>query len=335
MSRLATSYLGLDLRTPLVASSGPLTREPDSALRLQEGGAAAVVLPSLFEEEILHEQVELNRALEQGAGGFAEALSYFPDVEAFVTTTDRYLQALEAMKRQLDVPVIASLNASSLGGWIRYARQVQDAGADALELNLYRIPTQPYDSSSSLEAQDLAIIRDVSEALSIPLSVKLSPYYTTIAGFAREVVGAGASGLVLFNRFYQPDINPDTRAVVPRVELSKSWEMRLPVMWTAILRSKLDDKASLAITTGVHTGLDAAKGLLAGADVLMMTSAILKHGSDHFATVEREILEWMDANEYETVDVLRGSASYYASDNPAAFERANYVRTLHSWSKAE
>lgn len=335
MSRLSTLYLGLELRSPLVASAGPLTRDPETALRLQEGGAAAIVLPSLFEEEVLHEQVQLNRALEAGSEGFAEALNYFPDVSAFVTTTDRYLQAIEAMKQQLEVPVIASLNATSVGGWVRYARLVEEAGADALELNLYRIATDPYNTATGIESQDLTIVREVRETIGIPLSVKLSPYYTTVAGFAREVVAAGANGLVLFNRFYQPDIDVNTREVVPRVELSKSWEMRLPVMWTAVLRAKLSEGTSLGLSTGVHTGIDAAKGLLAGADVVMMTSAILRNGPEHFSVVERELLEWMDANEYDTVDVLRGSASYYASDNPAAFERANYVRTLHSWSGAE
>lgn len=335
MSRLTTSYLGLELRSPLVASAGPLSREPEMALRLQEGGAAAIVMPSLFEEEILHEQVQLNRALEAGSGAFAEALNYFPDVAAFVTTSDRYLAAIETMKRQLDIPVIASLNAASLGGWLNNARLIEEAGADALELNLYRIATDPDDTATGIESKDLTIIREVRDALSIPLSVKLSPYYTTMAGFARDVVAAGADGLVLFNRFYQPDIDVNTREVIPRVELSQSWEMRLPITWTAVLRAKLADGTSLGLSTGVHTGIDAAKGLLAGADVVMMTSAILRNGAEHFSVVERELLEWMDESEYDTTDILRGSASYYASDDPAAFERANYVRTLHSWGAAE
>ncbi len=332
MNRLATSYLGMELRSPLVASAGPLTRDPERALTLQECGAAAIVLPSLFEEEVVHEQVQLNQVLEAGAEGFAEALNYFPEISAIETTTDRYLRSIEQMKARLDVPVIASLNATSLGEWVRFARLVEEAGADALELNIYHIATDPSLTGAVLEANDLSVVREVKESIGIPLAVKLSPYYSTLASFAREVVGAGASGLVLFNRFYQPELNADTRDVVPRVELSQPWELRLPVMWIAILRSHLDQATSLAATTGVHKGVDAAKALLVGADVAMMTSAILRHGAEHFATVERELVEWMDRNEYESVAELKGSASYAASDNPGAFERANYVRTLHSWS---
>ena len=332
MNPLSTEYLGLDLRSPLVASAGSFTREPESALRLQECGAAAIVLPSLFEEEIVNEEVQLNRALEVGAEGFAEALNYFPEVTTFESTADRYLSAIQEMKRRLDVPVIASLNATSHGGWMRYARLVEEAGADALELNLYHIATDPFLSGAAMEANDLNIIRALKESIGIPLAVKISPYYTTLASFAREVIRAGANGLVLFNRFYQPELDADTREVVPRVELSQRWELRLPVMWTAILRSRLGEEASLAATTGVHNGIDAAKALLAGADVAMMTSALLLNGREHFGTVERELVEWMDANEYESVGELRGSASYFASDDPSVFERANYIRTIHSWS---
>ena len=236
------------------------------------------------------------------------------------------------MKAKLDVPIIASLNATSMGGWVRYARLIEEAGADALELNLYRIATDPFSSGAATEAGDLGVIREVRESIGVPLAVKISPYYSTLAGFAREVVQAGASGLVLFNRFYQPELDPDTRRVVPSVELSRSWELRLPVMWTAILRSQLGDPVSLAASTGIHTGRDAAKALLAGADVAMMTSALLLNGPEHFGTVERELVQWMDANEYESVSELKGSASYLAADDPSAFERANYVRTLHSWN---
>lgn len=331
-SRLGTTYLGLDLRSPLVASAGPLTRDPESALRLQDCGAAAVVLPSLFEEEIVHEQIQLNQALEAGAEGFAEALHYFPEITALEFTTERYLSAIEQMKNELDVPVIASLNATSPGGWIRYARLVEEAGADALELNLYRIATDPFLGSAAMEASDVGVVREVRDAISIPLAVKISPYYSTLASFAREVILAGANGLVLFNRFYQPELDADTRQVVPRIELSQSWELRLPVMWTAILRSRLGEHASLAVTSGVHSGIDAAKALLVGADVAMMTSALLINGPEHLGAVERELVQWMDANEYESVSELKGSASYLATDDPSAFERANYVRTLYSWN---
>jgi dihydroorotate dehydrogenase (fumarate) len=210
--------------------------------------------------------------------------------------------------------------------------QIQEAGADALEVNLYHIATDPHTSASAVESNDVNVIREMAESIGIPLAVKLSPYYSTLASFANDIVHAGAAGLVLFNRFYQPELDPDTREVVPKVELSQPWELRLPVMWTAILRSRLSPEISLATTTGVHAGTDAARALLAGADVAMMTSALLLHGAEHFATVERQLVEWMDRNEYESVEELKGSASYLSSDDPSAFERANYIRTLHSWS---
>jgi dihydroorotate dehydrogenase (fumarate) len=332
MSRLATSYLGLDLRTPLVASASPYTRTPDSALRLQDGGAAAIVLPSLFEEEVVSEEVELSRVLEQGAESFAEALDYFPAVDAFESTADRYLAAVSQMKQRLDVPVIASLNATSSGGWVRYAKLIEEAGADALELNLYRLAADPARSGSQMEGSDLEVVRQVRASTSLPLAVKLSPYYSALANFAVAVVEAGANGLVLFNRFYQPDLDADTREVVPRLELSQQWELRLPLRWIAILRSLFAGSASLAASSGISTGIDAAKALLVGADVAMMTSAVLRNGREHFAAVETELVRWMDANEYSSVAELRGSVSYAASDDPSAFERANYLKTLRSWS---
>ena len=332
MSRLATSYLGLELRSPLVASAGPLTRLPESALRLQESGAAAIVLPSLFEEEVVNEEVELGRALEQGAENFAEALDYFPAVDTFESTADRYLATVTRMKEQLEVPVIASLNATSGGGWVRYARLIEEAGADALELNLYRLAADPARRGSDMEAGDLEVIRSVRESTGLALAVKISPYYSAFANFALAAVEAGANGLVLFNRFYQPDLDPDAREVLPRLELSQPWELRLPLRWIAILRSHLSGRASLAASSGIGTGMDAAKALLVGADVAMMTSAVLRHGRGHFATVEQELVQWMDANEYTSVSQLRGSVSYAASDDPSAFERANYLKTLGSWN---
>jgi len=332
MSRLATSYLGLELHSPLVASASPFTRQPESALRLQESGAAAIVLPSLFEEELVHEEVELSQALEQGAGNFAEALDYFPAIDAFESTADRYLAAIAAMKETLDVPVIASLNGTSSGGWVRYARLLEEAGADALELNLYRLAADPARSGSAMEDGDLEVVRQVRASTSLPVAVKLSPYYSALAGFALGVVDAGANGLVLFNRFYQPDLDADTREVVPRLELSRPWELRLPLRWIAILRPHLAGRASLAASSGISSGIDAAKALLVGADVAMMTSAVLRKGREHFATVEKELVEWMDANEYTSVAELRGSVSYAASDDPSAFERANYLKALQSWN---
>jgi len=332
MNRLATSYLGLDLRSPLVASAGPLTRRVDSAARLQQSGAAAVVLPSLFEEEVVHEEVELDRALEQGAESFAEALDYHPDVEEVESVADRYLATIAEMKTELDVPVIASLNATSSGGWIRFAKLIEEAGADALELNLYRIAADAARSGADMEASDLDVVREVRAATALPFAVKISPYYSALANFGLAAVGAGANGLVLFNRFYQPDLDPDSRQVEPRLELSRPWELRLPLRWIAILHPQVDGRASLAASSGVHSGIDAAKALLVGADVAMMTSALLHHGPTHIAAVENELVAWMDANDYESVDQLRGSVSYTASDDPSAFERANYLRTLRSWN---
>jgi dihydroorotate dehydrogenase (fumarate) len=332
MSRLTTTYLGLELRSPLVASASPLTGKLESARRMQECGAAAVVLPSLFEEEIIHEDSDLVLALEAGSEHFAEALSYFPNLDSYPSTAEYYLSLVRDAKQQLQIPVIASLNAASSGGWVRYAKLIEEAGADALELNLYRVAADPARSGADVEASELDIVNRVSECLRIPLAVKLAPYYSSFANFAAKVTAAGAAGLVLMNRFYQPDLDPDSREVVPSIELSRQWELRLPLRWVAILRSQLTPRASLAITTGVQCGTDAAKALLVGADVAMMTSAILRDGPEHFATVERQLVEWMDTNEYESVSELRGSVSYLATDDPSAFERANYRRTLHSWT---
>ncbi|MFA4964428.1 MAG: dihydroorotate dehydrogenase-like protein [Thermoleophilia bacterium] len=332
MSRLTTSYLGLALRSPLVASASPMNRDVEGALRLQESGAAAIVLPSLFEEEVISEEVELARVLEQGAEGFAESLDYFPQVEAFESTSDRYLALIAAMKAKLDIPVIASLNATSSGGWVRFARLIEEAGADALELNLYRIAADPARTGAAMEGSDLEVVRQVRASAGIPLAVKLSPYYSALANFAVGVVEAGADGLVLFNRFYQPDLDADSREVVPRLELSRPWELRLPLRWIAILRAHVGGAASLAASSGIQSGIDAAKALLVGADVAMMTSAVLRKGREHFATVEAELVRWMDENEYVSVDELRGSVSFAASDDPSAFERANYLKTLRSWN---
>jgi dihydroorotate dehydrogenase (fumarate) len=328
---LRTDYLGLELRSPIVASAAPQNGEPAMAGRLEAAGAGAIVLPSLFEEEILAEELELNRSLEQGTEHFAEALDYFPAVEGFVGAADRYLASLERVKGQAGVPIIASLNANSAGGWVRHARLIQDAGADALELNLYRVAADPRRTAAEREAIDLELIAAVRASVTIPLAVKLSPYYSSFANFAAAAIGAGADGLVLFNRFYQPDLDLDTLEVVPRLELSQPWEMRLPVRWIAILRPQLGADVSLAASSGVHTGTDAVKGLMVGADVVMMTSALLRNGPEHIGTAEAELRAWMTDHEYESVEQLRGSASQATVENPSAFERANYMQTLRSW----
>jgi len=329
---LRTRYLGLELRSPLVASPSPLTRDPATARQLVDAGAAALVLPSLFEEEILHEELELNRSLEQGTDAFAEALDYFPAVSSFAGSGDQYLARLGRVKAQVDVPVIASLNASTPGGWVRYARLMQDAGADALELNLYHLAANPSRDASEMEARDLEMIGAVRAAITIPLAVKLSPYYSALASFARQVVERGADGLVLFNRFYQPDLDLETLDVVASLDLSQPAELRLPLRWTAILRPQLGPGVSLAATSGIHAGTDAAKVLLVGADVAMTTSAVLHNGPEYLRTIEAGLVAWMAEHEYESVDQLRGSVSQAAVADPSAFERANYMRTLRSWS---
>lgn len=328
---LGTRYLGLDLRSPIVASAAPQNGEPAMARRLEAAGVGAIVLPSLFEEEILTEELELNDSLEQGTEHFAEALDYFPAVEGFVGAADRYLASLERVKAQTSVPIIASLNASSVGGWVLYARSIQDAGADALELNLYRVAADPHRTAVDIEAADLELVAAVRASVTIPLAVKLSPYYSAFANLAAAVVEQGADGLVLFNRFYQPDLDLEALEVVPRLELSQPWEARLPIRWIAILRPQLGPSVSLATSSGIQSGTDVVKGLMVGADVVMMTSALLRHGPEHVVTVEAELRAWMADHEYESVEQLRGSASQATAENPSAFERANYMQTLRSW----
>jgi dihydroorotate dehydrogenase (fumarate) len=332
MTALHTLYLGLELSSPIVASAGPATGDLETAVRLEEAGAGAIVLPSLFEEEILHEEVELNRALDTGSDQFPEASSYFPAVETFETASDRCVHYLGQAKKHLTVPVIASLNGATAGGWVRYARILEDAGADALELNLYRVAADPHRSAAEVEDGDLALVGAVRSAITIPLAVKLSPYYSALANLAGRLVDAGADGLVLFNRFYQPDLDLETLDVVPRVELSSPSELRLPLRWLAILRPLLPRRVSLAASTGIHSGSDVAKALLVGADVAMMTSAVLRHGPERMMDVEGDLRAWMASHDYESVAQLRGSVSQATTSDPAAFERANYLRTLHSWA---
>ena len=329
---LRTRYLGLDLRTPIVASSTPWTGDPAVVKRLEEAGAGAVVLPSLFEEEILNEELELNRSLEQGNEQFGEALSYFPQFEGYKGTGDRYLANLEKTKKAVTIPVVASLNATTQGGWVRYARLMQDSGADALELNLYHVVADPDMAGVDREARDLELIAAVRAAVTIPLAVKLSPYYSALANFASSAVKAGADGLVLFNRFYQPDLDLETLDVVNKVSLSASPELRLPMRWIAILRPQLGAGVGLAATSGIHTAVDAAKALLVGADVAMTASAVLQHGVGRMKSLTDGLAAWMEEHEYESVAQLRGSASASNVADPSLFERANYMAALRSFS---
>jgi dihydroorotate dehydrogenase (fumarate) len=328
----STRYLGLELRSPLVASASPMTAKPEVAVVLEASGAGAIVLPSLFEEEIRAEELRLNAALEQGTEHFAEALDYFPAVPELIDAGERYLANLEQVRARVSVPLIASLNATSEGAWVRYARLLADAGADAIELNVYHLAADPNLSAADVEEGDLEMIAAVRAAVSVPLAVKLSPQYTALASFAERVLVAGADGLVLFNRFYQPDLDLDTFDVTPNHELSRPSDARQALRWIAILRAQLGPDVSLAATSGVWSGTDALKLIAVGADVAMTTSALLQHGPAHMATMATELRAWLTEHEYESVRQLRGSASASSVPDPSAYERANYMRNLRSWS---
>jgi len=323
---LTTTYLGLRLRSPLVASSGPLTARIDSLRALEQAGIAAVVLPSLFEEQVEHEDMEADRLGDLGANSNPEATGYFPDLADYESIGERYLRHVEEAKKALSIPVVASLNGVTPGGWVRYARLLERAGADALELNLYGIIADIWMTGRQVEDDEVELVAQVKKSISIPLAVKIGPYYSALGHQAARLVEAGADGLVLFNRFYQPDIDPQTRKVAPALVLSSSTELRLPLRWTAILSGRVE--ASLAVTTGVHTGADVARCLLAGAEVAMMTSALLVNGPEHVAAVERELVAWAVESGFESVAQLRGSVSQRHVGDPSAFERANYMATL-------
>jgi dihydroorotate dehydrogenase (fumarate) len=326
---LSTNYLGLTLKSPLVASASPLSESVDNIKRMEDAGAGAVVLFSLFEEQIRHEREMLAHYLEYGTYSFAESLTHFPEPQTYHAGPDQYLTLLSKAKQSVDMPVIASLNGMTIGGWTSFAREMQDAGADALELNIYSIPGDMLLSGYMVEGQYIEIVKAVKAAVTIPVAIKLSPYFSNMANIAMQLDVAGANALVMFNRFYQPDIDMETLDVKPNVLLSTPQEMRLPLTWIGILYKRI--RADLAATTGVHSGLDAAKMLLAGANVTMMASALLKHGIEHFGTVETELREWMEQHEYESVQQMRGSVSQMHAEDPSAFERAQYMKALTTY----
>jgi dihydroorotate dehydrogenase (fumarate) len=327
MADLRTRYLGLDLRSPLVASSSPRTGTLDGLLRLEAAGAGAVVLPSLFEEDLTEEARQVDALLATGATG-AEARAGRPEQAGYGAGPAAYLSLVEQAKAALSIPVIASLNGVSRSGWVRYAARLEQAGADALELNVYYVSSRPGLSGSEVEWRYLDVVRSVRRATGLPLAVKLSPYFSSLVNMAGQLVEAGAGGLVLFNRFYQPDLDIEALEVLPALELSTSAELRLPLRWIAILYRR--HRASLAASTGVHTAEDVVKVLLAGADVAMMTSALLRNGPDHLYGMEVGLRDWMDRHGHETVDQFRGRLSQRAIPDPATFERANYIKTLAS-----
>jgi dihydroorotate dehydrogenase (fumarate) len=326
---LTTTYLGLPLKNPVVASASPLSRDLEGIRRLEDAGAAAVVLPSLFEEQITQESRELDHFLSYGADSFAEALSYFPEMEGYNTGPEGYLNLIRQAKQSVEIPVIASLNGVSRGGWTHYARLMEQAGADALELNIYYIATDPSMSSGVVERMYVDVIREVRASLQIQLAVKVGPYFSSMAQMAGSMAAAGADALVLFNRFYQPDFDLQNLEVVPHLLLSSSDELRLPLRWIAILYGRIP--VDFAITSGVHTHEDVLKAMMAGANVAMMASELLENGVSRIGEVLHDMGQWMEANEYESVAQMRGSMSQRHVAEPAAFERANYMKVLHSF----
>lgn len=327
---LRTTYLGLELENPVVPSASTLSSRIDTLKRLQDAGAAAIVMQSLFEEQIEHDEIQTHRVLETGAESFAEARSYFPELEEYNTGPAEYLRHLEATKRELGIPVIASLNGVSEGGWIRYAGLMQDAGADALELNVYFVAADPEETGADVEHRYLDLVSAVRGSLSIPLAVKVGPYFSSMANMARRLVEAGADGLVLFNRFVQPDIDLETLQVEQTLHLSTSEEL-LPVLrWIAILHGHID--ASIAATTGVHTPEDAVKLLLAGADVTMMASCLFRHGPEHVRVVLDGLAAWLDEHDYTGIEQMKGSVSQRNVSDPVAFARSNYMQMLVNYT---
>ena len=328
---METTYLGQVLRNPLVASSSPMTGKIESLRRLEDAGIGAVVLPSLFEEQVEHEGMELQRLSEFGAESFAEALGgYHPDVAGYNIAVEAALRLVVEAKEALSVPVIASLNGTTAGGWVRYAEQLANAGADALELNVYLIPTDPNTTGADVENRYTDVVAAVREQVSLPLAVKIGPYFSSTANMAGRLVEAGAAGLVLFNRFYQPDIDLEELRVVSNLQLSEPDDIRLPVRWVAVLSDFLS--CDLAVTSGAHGAEEVLKACFVGADVVMMTSALLIHGPEHVTTVLEEVQQWLDEHEYESIEQLRGSMSHRSAPNAESFARANYMEMLVNYT---
>jgi len=327
---LSTTYLGLKLRTPLVPSAaGPLTEDIGNIKLMEDSGAAAVVLYSLFEEQLRLERYELHHHLTQGTESFPEALTYFPEPAEFHVGPEQYLKHIARAKAAVDIPIIASLNGSTPGGWTDYAKKIQQASADALELNIYSIPTDVDVSAAEVEKEYVAIVKSVKSAITIPVAVKLSPFFTNFANVARRLVDAGADGLVLFNRFYQPDIDLETLEVTPNILFSTPMAMRLPLRWVAILRGRV--KASLAATSGIHRATDVIKLLMVGADATELCSVLMRHGIKQISVIEHDLRVWLEEHEYDSVEQLKGSLSQKNCDDPSAYERAQYMRAISTF----
>jgi dihydroorotate dehydrogenase (fumarate) len=335
MVDLTTSYLGLELKNPLIASASPLSQKVETVRQLEHAGIAAVVMYSLFEEQIVYDSLRLDRDLSQGTESFAEALTYFPDLAAhddlnqYSIGPEDYVNNLRKIKQAVDIPIIGSLNGVTNGGWIEYARKIEEAGADALELNIYNLSTDPEISSQEIENEYLNLVCSIRASIEIPIAIKLSPFFTNLPHFARNLVEAGVNGLVLFNRFYQPDLDLEELEVVPSLVLSNSQELRLPLRWIAILYGRVS--ADFALTTGIHTAEDVLKATMAGASASMAASTFLKYGIDQGTEIIEGVESWMEEHEYESITQMKGSMSQQAVAEPAAFERANYIKVLSSF----
>jgi dihydroorotate dehydrogenase (fumarate) len=330
MADLATKYLGFDLKNPLVASASPLQEEIGNIRQMEDAGVAAVVLQSLFEEQITVESQNLDRSLSAGTESFPESLNYFPDLTEYNLGPDGYLEHIRRAKTAVDVPIIASLNGISTEGWVRYAQLIEEAGADALELNIYHLATDPSVSGRDVERLYCDLVAEVRSRVELPLAVKLGPYFSSTANIAVKLDQAGADALVLFNRFYQPDFDLDTLEVTPNLVLSHPSELLLRLHWVGVLYGYI--AADLAVTGGVHSGRDVLKAMLAGARVAMMTSALLRHGISHLRTVRAEVIDWMEEHEYESIREMQGSMARRAVPDTSAFDRANYMRVLNSYA---
>ena len=327
--RLATKYLGLDLDNPLVPSASPLSREVDTVKELEDAGAPAIVLYSLFEEEIHHEEAELNHYVDIGSDSFSEATSFIPTPTNLVNGGDRYLEHIQKLKNMVDIPIIGSLNGITTGGWIHYAKKIKEAGADALELNVFSLPTEPTLSNNDVENIYIDCLSEIVKQISIPVAMKINPFFSNLPGFCKKLEDTGAKALVLFNRFYQPDIDLIKLEVSPVVHLSNSADIVLPLRWIAILRDQL--KIDLASSTGVHSAEDVIKLTMAGADVTMMASSLLKNGPKHLGVVKENLIQWMDEFEYEDLNQMRASMSLNNVPNKNAFVRSNYIKMLNEF----
>jgi dihydroorotate dehydrogenase (fumarate) len=326
MVNLNTKYLGLELKNPLIASASSLSKKIENIIKLEDVGIGGIVLYSLFEEELLHETLAMDYYLTRGSDSYAEALTYFPELDNYNSGSDKYLELITKAKERVSIPIIASLNGISGGEWTKYAKLIEQAGADALELNIYFVPTDLDVISSELEKSYINLVQEVSKELKIPISVKLSPFFSSLPNFALNLFLAGSKGLVLFNRFYQPDLNIEDLSVQPTLNLSSSDDLLLPLRWTAILYEKV--KADIALSSGVHSGKDIVKAIMAGASVAMTASELIKNGISSVKTMLLGFSNWLDVHEYESVNSLRGILSQSSIANPAAFERANYMKAL-------